>query len=281
MAQLGFRTLDEMVGRVECIVPRKRSTRAPKAARLDFSEVLYRPRRGARPARALHERAGPRPRERRSTDALIETAAAGARRPRAGRPSRSPIRNRDRTFGAMLARRGRAAPRRRRPARGHDHGRAPPAPRARASAPSPRAGSPRARGRRQRLRRQGPVRRRPRRAPAARGAPSRRRSNVIVGNTVLYGATSGRAFFAGRAGERFAVRNSGADRGRRGRRRPRLRVHDRRHSRRARDHRPQLRRRHERRRRLRARRGRPRSRRAATTGWSSSSRSAARRWMAS
>jgi len=35
-------------------------------------------------------------------------------------------------------------------------------------------------------------------------------ANVIVGNTVLYGATSGRAFFAGRAGERFAVRNSGA-----------------------------------------------------------------------
>ncbi|HEU4583084.1 MAG TPA: glutamate synthase large subunit [Polyangiaceae bacterium] len=34
--------------------------------------------------------------------------------------------------------------------------------------------------------------------------------NVIVGNTVLYGATSGRAFFAGLAGERFAVRNSGA-----------------------------------------------------------------------
>ena len=34
--------------------------------------------------------------------------------------------------------------------------------------------------------------------------------NVIVGNTVLYGATSCRAFFSGRAGERFAVRNSGA-----------------------------------------------------------------------
>jgi glutamate synthase domain-containing protein 2/glutamate synthase domain-containing protein 1/glutamate synthase domain-containing protein 3 len=34
--------------------------------------------------------------------------------------------------------------------------------------------------------------------------------NVIVGNTVLYGATSGRAFFRGLAGERFAVRNSGA-----------------------------------------------------------------------
>jgi glutamate synthase domain-containing protein 2/glutamate synthase domain-containing protein 1/glutamate synthase domain-containing protein 3 len=35
-------------------------------------------------------------------------------------------------------------------------------------------------------------------------------ANVIVGNTVLYGATSGRAFFRGLAGERFAVRNSGA-----------------------------------------------------------------------
>jgi glutamate synthase domain-containing protein 2/glutamate synthase domain-containing protein 1/glutamate synthase domain-containing protein 3 len=34
--------------------------------------------------------------------------------------------------------------------------------------------------------------------------------NSIVGNTVLYGATGGRAFFAGKAGERFCVRNSGA-----------------------------------------------------------------------
>ena len=34
--------------------------------------------------------------------------------------------------------------------------------------------------------------------------------NVILGNTVLYGATGGRLFAAGRAGERFAVRNSGA-----------------------------------------------------------------------
>ena len=33
---------------------------------------------------------------------------------------------------------------------------------------------------------------------------------MIIGNTVLYGATGGRAFFRGLAGERFAVRNSGA-----------------------------------------------------------------------
>jgi glutamate synthase (NADPH/NADH) large chain len=34
--------------------------------------------------------------------------------------------------------------------------------------------------------------------------------NIIVGNTVLYGATSGEAYFRGIAAERFCVRNSGA-----------------------------------------------------------------------
>jgi glutamate synthase domain-containing protein 3 len=34
-------------------------------------------------------------------------------------------------------------------------------------------------------------------------------TNVVVGNTLLYGATAGRAFFRGLAGERFGVRNSG------------------------------------------------------------------------
>jgi glutamate synthase (NADPH/NADH) large chain len=35
-------------------------------------------------------------------------------------------------------------------------------------------------------------------------------NNIIIGNVALYGATSGQAFFRGRAAERFAVRNSGA-----------------------------------------------------------------------
>jgi len=35
--------------------------------------------------------------------------------------------------------------------------------------------------------------------------------NTIIGNTVLYGATSGKVFAAGQSGERFAVRNSGAE----------------------------------------------------------------------
>jgi glutamate synthase domain-containing protein 2/glutamate synthase domain-containing protein 1/glutamate synthase domain-containing protein 3 len=42
------------------------------------------------------------------------------------------------------------------------------------------------------------------------GARFAAHENIIVGNTVLYGATAGEAFFNGVAGERFAVRNSGA-----------------------------------------------------------------------
>jgi glutamate synthase domain-containing protein 3 len=42
------------------------------------------------------------------------------------------------------------------------------------------------------------------------GSPFDPRENVIAGNTLLYGATGGEAFINGLAGERFAVRNSGA-----------------------------------------------------------------------
>jgi glutamate synthase (ferredoxin) len=45
-------------------------------------------------------------------------------------------------------------------------------------------------------------------APTARERG--RRAQVLVGNAALYGATGGRVFIAGAAGERFAVRNSGA-----------------------------------------------------------------------
>jgi len=48
------------------------------------------------------------------------------------------------------------------------------------------------------------------RPPRGVGVEFHAEQNVIVGNTALYGATSGRAFFNGRGGERFGVRNSGA-----------------------------------------------------------------------
>jgi glutamate synthase (ferredoxin) len=44
----------------------------------------------------------------------------------------------------------------------------------------------------------------------AAGAEASERRDVLVGNTVLYGATAGELYVAGQAGERFAVRNSGA-----------------------------------------------------------------------
>ena len=75
--------------------------------------------------------------------------------------------------------------------------------------------------------------------------------NIIIGNVALYGATSGEAFFRGRAAERFAVRNSGANAVIEGvgdhgcEYMTGGRVVD------PRPHRPQLRRRHERRHRLR------------------------------
>jgi glutamate synthase (NADPH/NADH) large chain len=46
-----------------------------------------------------------------------------------------------------------------------------------------------------------------RQPPQAQREPT---ENIIIGNTVLYGAISGEAYFEGVAGERFAVRNSGA-----------------------------------------------------------------------
>ena len=53
------------------------------------------------------------------------------------------------------------------------------------------------------------------RADASSSIPPKRSTflpeeNILIGNVVLYGATSGEAFFNGVAGERFAVRNSGA-----------------------------------------------------------------------
>ena len=110
------------------------------------------------------------------------------------------------------------------------------------------------------------------RPPADMGPHFRAEHNVVVGNTVLYGATDGRAFFRGLAGERFAVRNSRRAGGGGGHRRPRLRVHDRRLRGGARPHRTELRRGHERRSGLRAGPRRAASPSSATWAWSASKR---------
>ncbi|NKB77506.1 MAG: glutamate synthase large subunit [Gammaproteobacteria bacterium] len=46
--------------------------------------------------------------------------------------------------------------------------------------------------------------------PASNSGIDDPRENIIIGNTVMYGAISGEAYFSGVAGERFCVRNSGA-----------------------------------------------------------------------
>ena len=40
--------------------------------------------------------------------------------------------------------------------------------------------------------------------------PAKPEENIVIGNTVMYGAVDGEAYYRGVAGERFCVRNSGA-----------------------------------------------------------------------
>jgi glutamate synthase (NADPH/NADH) large chain len=207
MARLGFRTIDEMVGRTDCIAARTMAH--PKASKLDFGDMLLRaqpPKRQDLPPPSPSDLA---PWASSSTDeALLEGTHASVRY---GAPTTMQIQltNADRAFGARLA--GEMA--RKYGEDGLPDGTI-------VVEATGTAGQSFG-------------------AFATRGMllvlegdandyvgkglsggilairpPARSRfkahENVIVGNTCLYGATSGKAFFAGRAGERFAVRNSGA-----------------------------------------------------------------------
>ncbi len=204
MASLGFRTLDEMVGRVEHLAPRADVTH-PKAKLLDFGRVLARPREGVElrnthPQKSITSHVPDR--------TLIEVARPALERGEHVSMSYG-ITNANRTFGAMLA--GEVAKR---------HGAAGLAEGALTIEATGTAGQSfgafAVRGMSIALEGDandyvgkglagGVLAIRPPESATFSWA-----DNVIVGNTVLYGATSGRAFFAGRAGERFAVRNSGA-----------------------------------------------------------------------
>jgi glutamate synthase (NADPH/NADH) large chain len=217
MAQLGFRTLSEMVGRVERLAPREVADThaspgepgwgAVKARGLDFSAVLAAP-------------ASPDPKALHCTTKQPDLLAKALDKAVIGRvwasvdreePStlRLSITNADRAFGAMLA--GEIAIR---------HGaRGLPDDTIRLDLTGTAGqsfGAFAVRGMTIALEGDandyvgkglsgGVLAIRP---PA--GARFVADENVIVGNTVLYGATAGSAFFRGRAGERFAVRNSGA-----------------------------------------------------------------------
>jgi glutamate synthase (NADPH/NADH) large chain len=207
MARLGFRTIDEMVGRADCVVPREDVLQA-KPRMLDFSRVLLPPKAGAGPLHCVTRAEQAEHRDEPIDELLLEEARLTIKY---GEPSsvKTAITNADRAFGARVA--GELA--RKWGERGLPDGTL-------TIEVTGTAGQSFG-------------------AFATKGmlvvltgdandyvgkglsggvlaihpharAHYRADHNVIVGNTVLYGATSGKAYFAGRAGERFAVRNSGA-----------------------------------------------------------------------
>jgi glutamate synthase (NADPH/NADH) large chain len=205
MARLGFRTLDEMIGHVERI--RMRELGHPKARLLDFGAVLS---EATADAAMAMDAVVPLPDpacDRSTEEALLEGARLSVKY---GAPTTMQVTltNADRAFGARLA--GEIA--RRYGGDGLPDGTIV----VEASGTAGQSfGAFATRG--MLLMLEGDandyVGKGLSGGTLAIRPPARSRfkahENVIVGNTCLYGATSGKAFFAGRAGERFAVRNSG------------------------------------------------------------------------
>jgi len=206
LARLGARSLDELIGRVDLLRPRK-DLQHWKAQRLDLRPLLAPPRAGPeQPRRCLEVQ------HKDVSDHLDQTLIPRARATLLGGPpvmTVLPVRNAHRAVGAMLS--GEIARRHGSAGLADDSIRI----RLQGSAgqsfgaflatgvtlelegdANDYVGKGLSGGRIIVL------------PPAgARFAPE---ENVIIGNTVLYGATGGELYASGLAGERFAVRNSGA-----------------------------------------------------------------------
>jgi len=206
MAKLGFRTVDEMVGRVDKLKMRE-GIEHWKAKGLDFSTILYNPPAPSRVGRRclIAQDHG----LDQALDAKLIETARDAIETGAAVDFKLPVRNVHRTVGAMLsgeiARRYGSAGLPEDTIRVHFTGSA-----------GQSFGAFLARG--VTLTLEGDAN-----DYVGKGLSGGRitvypprqstfipEDNILVGNVVLYGATSGEAFFNGMAGERFAVRNSGA-----------------------------------------------------------------------
>ncbi|HEY6345036.1 MAG TPA: glutamate synthase large subunit [Bryobacteraceae bacterium] len=206
MAQLGFRRFDEMVGRVDMLEMRL-AVEHWKARGLDFSELLYNPQVPSRVGRrcVIAQDHGL---EAGLDHKLIEYAQPALEH-RSSVERELPIRNVNRTVGAMLS--GEIA--RRYGSEGLDpetiHFKF-------TGSAGQSFGAFLARG--VTLELEGDANDYTGKGLSGgklivyppREATFKPEDNILIGNVVLYGATSGEAFFNGRAGERFAVRNSGA-----------------------------------------------------------------------
>ena len=206
MAKLGFRTVDEMIGRTDRLVPRQ-GLDNPKIRGIDLSRVLYRPEAG--PGVALHQCEGQNHELEYALDHTLIAAAKPALERREPVTIDLPIRNVHRTVGAMLS--GEIA------RRYGDVGLPDDSIHANLTGTAGQSfGAFLARGVTLELEGQGndyvgkglsggrliiyPLRK----------SRLQRDKSIVVGNTVLYGAVAGECYFSGVAGERFAVRNSGA-----------------------------------------------------------------------
>ena len=206
MAQMGFRTFDEMVGRVEMLDVR-RAVDHWKGKGLDLSAILYRPQVPGRIARRCVQ-AQDHGLDQALDYKLIEHATEALEN-RTPIEIKLPIRNVHRTVGAMLsgeiARRYGSAGLPENTIRCKFTGSA-----------GQSFGAFLAKGATLEL--EGDAN-----DYVGKGLSGGRiivypprtstflpEENILIGNVALYGATSGEAFFNGMAGERFAVRNSGA-----------------------------------------------------------------------
>jgi len=206
MAKLGFRKVDDMVGRVDCLTQRT-DVNHWKASGLDLSAVLYNPHVPTRVGRHCttkqdHGLA-------QSLDyQLIDHAREALERGKKVSIS-LPIRNTHRTVGAMLS--GDIARRYGEAGLPEDTIRA-----QFTGSAGQSFGAFLARG--VTLTLEGEANDYVGKGLSGgrliiyppRNSSFQPEENILVGNVVLYGATSGEAFFNGMAGERFAVRNSGA-----------------------------------------------------------------------
>ena len=206
MARLGVRTVNELIGRTELLDTQK-GIEHWKAKGLDFSKIFYMPQMPPEVA-LYHSEAQNHGLEKALDNRLIELAAPALERGEKV-TIETPIRNINRTVGTMLS--NRIALR-----YGHDglpdetiHVRL-------AGSAGQSFGAFLARGVWLDLIGDtndycgkglsgGRISVQP--SPKFRGEPT---ENIITGNVVLYGAIEGEAYFRGVAGERFAVRNSGA-----------------------------------------------------------------------
>ncbi|HLY16243.1 MAG TPA: glutamate synthase large subunit [Bryobacteraceae bacterium] len=206
MAQLGFRTFKELVGRVDMLNPRQ-AVDHWKARGLDFSAILHSPQVPARIARRCIQ-AQDHGLQRALDHKLIENAREALEN-RVPVRIKLPIRNVHRTVGAMLS--GEIARRYGSAGLPDDTIRF-----EFAGSAGQSFGAFLAKG--VTLTLEGDAN-----DYVGKGLSGGRlvvypprdstflpEENILIGNVVLYGATSGEAFFNGMAGERFAVRNSGA-----------------------------------------------------------------------